>query len=995
MPGSGRKYGVQVGNETYSLIMTQEDWEKRRLEREHAKKLSLATNKRRRALEDRKRLAERRENRKRELELFKRRQRQIEATERYQHFRINAKDRKDHTAELTQTIPSLEEILQRVRGGDGDGVNSTVTYQDYAKSTPTSLHQPRQYENQTPNQTTRSTPQTAKEFSEDINREILELKHAESGLQQDVNLLDDNDGQDSLHGSSLSGSSSVSTNYIKKYDNSTNSTISSDLKFQHKNNHHIATEHEIPPSPQLQNTNYTNAALTTYVENKEPPNTSVSEANGKPIMHSFETGVLCKRDATTGRITYYVKSYRPWSAGMTNKSQKTNSFNNITESLNIRSRSSYEESKPNLPISPTKTSQKHFESWTSSAGYIIHNKTPIVLHQSRKPTQQPRKVPETPYIDIKPSQTSASIRRGTTSTPVSPFFNEEQNQKNAVVTSNKDPTAIANTFEMRQENTPAATKKISVTKIGFVTSPDNVIGQKTPKNDKIDEQSDDAQCDQDDNKKERIALKGILRRYSKYDSELRNAFARPAYQSAGIARQKWLHGINVITTDDRDRNRNRAHSAETKSVRWHQVQYNDGTSSALDMHENTPVQFQASPVPKPQVVRNSEKSVKQSSKKIPVRPKTSPARAIKGGKGRGSGRKFYQAKEVSVKIQPHPPPQKKSPNLSMSTCINYSIDPNEDSKPSRDVKASPGEIFVNSAGVTRQRSPAANNNKRASVLHNKIMFHRKGKLDNRGEAVTMSTLKSQGNLSQPSDEIRNVNQGNQVTINVTSSKPITYGSSSWRKNLSTDITHRIPLNGTPTDQEIDLLWDKVRAYLAWNKSRITNNTAAVKNDYGTSERKIAWGSSQLDTSSKQISANIISIDGGIFSKISKPEDQSFQTHSKTQHYKGNGTQKMQSKLEKHRISKSAKNVNSYSSQQQYGGQDFRPWSARGSQLQEKVGGTIPLVTNVDPAFATMRRQQLTESVKTFRLVEALIEQNVPEEQILKALDSLQTATREI
>uniref|UniRef100_H2ZEI2 Uncharacterized protein n=1 Tax=Ciona savignyi TaxID=51511 RepID=H2ZEI2_CIOSA len=47
-------YGVRVGNETYSLVITEEDLEKRRIEKEKAKKLSQETNRRRKALEEKK-----------------------------------------------------------------------------------------------------------------------------------------------------------------------------------------------------------------------------------------------------------------------------------------------------------------------------------------------------------------------------------------------------------------------------------------------------------------------------------------------------------------------------------------------------------------------------------------------------------------------------------------------------------------------------------------------------------------------------------------------------------------------------------------------------------------------------------------------------------------------------------------------------------------------------------------------------------------------------
>lgn len=47
MPSGEKQYGVQVGNEVYSLVVTEEDWEKRKQDRERARKLTIETNRRR------------------------------------------------------------------------------------------------------------------------------------------------------------------------------------------------------------------------------------------------------------------------------------------------------------------------------------------------------------------------------------------------------------------------------------------------------------------------------------------------------------------------------------------------------------------------------------------------------------------------------------------------------------------------------------------------------------------------------------------------------------------------------------------------------------------------------------------------------------------------------------------------------------------------------------------------------------------------------------
>lgn len=993
--GGGRKYGVQVGNETYSLILTPEDWEKRRQDRENAKKLSLANNKRRKALDDRKRVAEARENRKRELELYKRRQRQIEATERYQRFHVGNKDKRVPGTEQVINPPNLEDVLQKLRGGYGDGIAKTSTTTNPSSSEQLTAVADRVENIATTSQVRhpgleRTQWQNMKEYAEDVRRQILSTQHhdisSKTHKDQDDNLPDDNDGQDSLHGSSISTSSQPSYSAPNVITQQSIADITKDAKGK-------KVSFQLNPPTAWKETTVNNYSYQANRQTVHNPTPLQAQQNQIPLSGSPDSGILCKRDSQTGRITYYVKAYRPWSASVSNKSFQNTFSQSTNSSLPLRPSSSFEMSRKTgaQPESIPKFKLRHQDSWlqTSNQSHTSQNSVadtrPVENIAKNNQLNQQKEEEQTATTNqsaaehITPSQgyriSSAPIRT-TTATRVTSYF-DSSTRKTSFSDHNHASLSTTVTFPSESEIVNSATSEISVKRPSSVTTVSTRALILPSEENSFFVETNEKTEDKFVQKKE---LKGILRQRSKYEGSPLTSYGlsrHPSYQSAGLARQKWLHGIT--SGEDNTEKEPRVRSADAKSVRWHQVQYNDGTSSMLDFHEGftpKPPPQSAPPIIKPQITPKPSPRGKAIRKPAAARPKSSPARGMKGAKVKG-GRRLRPAKENQINIVPHPPPQNHTPQLSMSTVINYSIDPSENTVPVKEFKAP--RI---TSSIKRGTSP--NGNKRVSLMsRNKIVFPRKGKSEiANNEAVTMSTLKSRGNDTRTSDAGEDgiiSSHGNQVTIKVSSTKPIISVPSSTRRSSSDG---RIPLNGTPTDQEIEMLWDKVRAYLAWSRNR-GNSPLPAKKTRSTSERKIAWSTQTEPT--KQISANIISIDGGIFSKQTNPEESSVQNLYKTQ--------QIPVQYDRYGFGKSRKMAYSPTPSQEYG---FISNHGSQTQLKEKVRGTIPTMRMKHPSSAPVRRtSQMTESVKTFRLVEALIEQNVPEEQILNALNSLQSTTREV
>lgn len=170
--------------------------------------------------------------------------------------------------------------------------------------------------------------------------------------------------------------------------------------------------------------------------------------------------------------------------------------------------------------------------------------------------------------------------------------------------------------------------------------------------------------------KDGVKVKGILRKVSKYEHRTRSS-PYPVY--GAHARQQWVDRITsssvVKATTVRD-------SLDGKRrVKWHEIQYDDGTSASISET--------GAPIPKPVIIppqvttpAPKPKSTK-GGKKTAAKPRAKTASAQprsgkKGGKG-SKGRKLKPAKESEVVMEPHPPVISKKKQLSTNTTINYSI----------------------------------------------------------------------------------------------------------------------------------------------------------------------------------------------------------------------------------------------------------------------------------------------------------------------------------
>lgn len=285
------------------------------------------------------------------------------------------------------------------------------------------------------------------------------------------------------------------------------------------------------------------------------------------------------------------------------------------------------------------------------------------------------------------------------------------------------------------------------------------------------------------------------------------------------------------------------------------------------------------------------------------------------------------------------------------------------------------------------------------------MFHQRGRVaweaPDSEEAVTMDTLKSAGNRPQRNGDYAGgnvvVNQSNQVTIHVVSPEKT---ASSKNQFKGTHNHSPISLNRTPTDQEINWLWDKVRACLSQNKAsngspmlRKSNSDTGRQNVYA---RKGAWSAAQSTSGGQQTSANIISIDGGV---LGGHDRNNVSAGPRVKGKRGgrrlmrpSSAIMMQSSIQR----QATDAYNSYI--QRHGLLQRRQKQLRGQRADGVKSATYPsprasMYPPTPPASAD-HQSAVSDSMATFLLAETLAEQNIPEEQILQALESLQRKTKE-
>lgn len=388
-------------------------------------------------------------------------------------------------------------------------------------------------------------------------------------------------------------------------------------------------------------------------------------------------------DGSKAPLNYYVKAYRPWSASIANENRpqpavQSNCLARPNSSYEARSIPTFKKDiNTKAPVQAFDTSTTVKEDLEGSELQMHSIKT--VNHEwgrqmshhklsSKTPDQQPIHSMAENFSGNKPS-----VLAKTTATPISAMYSIENKPTN----DNPRPAVLL----ARQAQTS-----------GVLNS---YLPNSSQKNDKI---TDHGWREGEDSSKPTTynsgIPKGILRKGSKYDSSSRmmgSPGSYPAYQSAGLARQQWVDGITIGSgrkfsaaslKDSIELTRQsqlKPSETESKSVRWHEVRYNDGTSSALG-DVDSPIPKMANTVPAPAqkiIVSRSRPAVKPQPKvaKSPVaKSKPSlPQRGGKGAKGRGGkGRKLKPAKEPPSVIEPHPPEHKEK-QLSMSTVVNYSI----------------------------------------------------------------------------------------------------------------------------------------------------------------------------------------------------------------------------------------------------------------------------------------------------------------------------------
>ena len=174
--------------------------------------------------------------------------------------------------------------------------------------------------------------------------------------------------------------------------------------------------------------------------------------------------------------------------------------------------------------------------------------------------------------------------------------------------------------------------------------------------------------------------RGILKKISKYTCEVPSY---PIYHSAAtIARQQWVSPILKHKSDFKLHQNSIKTSKLTssKSVKWNEIQYDDGTSATI--------------LESGQVISNQDPStVHSTSSLIPQKSSNLKSGGVKGkgrGKGKGSvvsvkgkkggkaaaggkGRTLKPVKDPDLPLEPHPPIGKKQKELSMSSVLHYSI----------------------------------------------------------------------------------------------------------------------------------------------------------------------------------------------------------------------------------------------------------------------------------------------------------------------------------
>ena len=504
-----------------------------------------------------------------------------------------------------------------------------------------------------------------------------------------VNLVESTDDQDSLHGSSSSGTSPISlmTSFHRKYADDDDYVPKPKVQSSSSipNNIYVSSQatklHSATP-PQTPVFSQTSSQL------QQVPNSTIKVASPATYPtwthqyvstppQSYQEALVQSSYATTMASNYYLKSFRPSSA-VENKSDSLVSDDTVTRS---RPKSAIVKQTSSANSSANKMAQEAMEDIKLSK----HSETTIsgrIATSLAKPSATPFSVL---YSDAwkKPDQSSPIFTQPEIASQSSSVF--QTSQKPLTTMATRSDVVHANLMPKREPNVNQSnlgSRKMSdsavVARKGSDTTPTSYASAKMSETAQLKIESKKASVENVESKKiddeakatNEAKFKSILRKVSKYDA--------PMYHTAAVAaRQKWVEHITATTSKTSSRTQsakladtqvkdslevNRNGSSRPKSVRWHEIHYDDGTSATLADSASMIRRIPPAP-PTVNVVSRpfrsvAEKSLRNrvnSANRVKPKPPTFEVDKTKKPTKGGRGRKLKMPARLQVAMNPHPP----------------------------------------------------------------------------------------------------------------------------------------------------------------------------------------------------------------------------------------------------------------------------------------------------------------------------------------------------
>lgn len=968
--------GDKYGNQKDGLFVTHDDVEKRRLDRERAKKLSQETNRRRKALEDKKKLAAEREKRKISLELTKRRQKQSEATEKYQRSQRSSRSDRRPKSAYSRGTPSLDNILQQLRSGSTEinYGNETNSYHGTADSTNNRSKQPdTKMQEQNNALLQQHKLKTKQEFQYEITKNSQqnhannnETSNTYSGLY------------DSLDGSAMATTDKWNiTSPPMPADGYTNADLmagSAHLSQQELSN---SLSRLFIHNQQYNRANYDMPraySKQTFTSNREGQPMKIEDADDdelifKPhpaqtferdksplkrqpeqldLIDSLEESGLDSykgaRDSTFDEDSLHGSTTPEITSPLRN--EKENSFADHSNTLYNGHRDTADKGREFKSGNVTGNNQKHFKSqdnldderWKDD-GYYFKSYRPRTAAPSIR-NEKPHRNDVTIDVVASAGKPTPTKIQATEIQVVEPWSATHQPVQIARAT-----RIVPRVSQGPRYTTPSAAPPVESEHINN----NEALTTEKPK------------------PKDTNQPKSILKKVSKYGPK--SPTSATNYTAATIVRQQWVNDIGM--TEQKTTLGNQTPPAPPKSVVWHEIQYDDGTSTSI---LGGVVQ---QPNATPSTPTTSTKSGgKASTKNKSGKGKAKAAPAKKGGKGSkesgGKKAKFADKNNTSNGNDNLPVSVRKP--LTMTNAIHYSIHD----------KTTPSTPTLSSTTLPRRSKIAWKESE---------------------NGVTLDNLKSTGSDETPEGKrqpkvevVTSERTGNHVTIHVVTTE------SNINNNNNDD--DEINLSKTPTDQEINQLWENVRSCIAKRPatSKPTNRTTIENQRYGPNPSarqngsRTAWSTQPSTISTAQQQPSIVSIDGGML------------MHDNTRGFNQYRIAAAQRRRSRRFIRPTSAAVNSTPAgrtnetynfymrhqsllqqrrQKQYTAQ---PPSYPSDMLPRNYK-TYPGVKQSRqlpyPSPKSSARDQQSNSTTAFLMAEALAEQNLSEEEIMQALESIQ------